>query len=90
MIHVGILHSLTGSMAISEASLVDAALMAIAEINQAGGVLGQAIAPIVEDGASNEKTFAQKARKLIQQDQVATLFGCWTSACRKAIVPVLS
>ena len=89
MINVGILHSLTGSMAISEASLVDAALMAIAEINQAGGVLGQEIAPIVEDGASNEKTFAQKARKLIQQDQVATLFGCWTSACRKAIVPVL-
>ena len=89
MINVGILHSLTGSMAISEASLVDAALMAIAEINQAGGVLGQEIAPIVEDGASNEKTFAQKARKLLQQDQVATLFGCWTSACRKAIVPVL-
>ena len=89
MINVGILHSLTGSMAISEASLVDAALMAIAEINQAGGVLGQEIAPIVEDGASNEKTFAQKARKLIQQDQVATLFGCWTSACRKAVVPVL-
>lgn len=89
MINVGILHSLTGSMAISEASLVDAALMAIAEINQAGGVLGQAIAPIVEDGASNEKTFAQKARKLLQQDQVAALFGCWTSACRKAIVPVL-
>jgi len=89
MINVGILHSLTGSMAISEGSLVDAALMAIAEINQAGGVLGQAIAPIVEDGASNEKTFAQKARKLIQQDQVATLFGCWTSACRKAVVPVV-
>ncbi|PZV19239.1 MAG: urea ABC transporter substrate-binding protein [Leptolyngbya sp.] len=89
MIDVGILHSLTGSMAISEASLVDAALMAIAEINQAGGVLGQAIAPIVEDGASTEKTFAQKARKLLQQDQVATLFGCWTSACRKAVVPVL-
>jgi urea ABC transporter urea binding protein len=89
MINVGILHSLTGSMAISEASLVDAALMAIAEINQAGGVLGQAIAPMIEDGASNEKTFAQKARKLIQQDRVATLFGCWTSACRKAVVPVL-
>jgi urea ABC transporter urea binding protein len=89
MINVGILHSLTGSMAISEASLVDAALMAIAEINQAGGVLGQAIAPIVEDGASHEKTFAEKARKLIQHDHAAALFGCWTSACRKAVVPVL-
>ncbi|WP_281063305.1 urea ABC transporter substrate-binding protein [Leptolyngbya sp. Cla-17] len=89
MINVGILHSLTGLMAISESLLVDAALMAIAEINQSGGVLGQAIAPSIEDGASNEKTFAQKARKLIQQDQVATLFGCWTSACRKAVIPVL-
>ncbi len=89
MINVGILHSLTGSMAISERSLVDAALMAIAEMNQAGGILGQAIAPIVEDGASNEKIFAQKAKKLIQQDRVATLFGCWTSACRKAVIPVL-
>ncbi|MEX0268861.1 urea ABC transporter substrate-binding protein [Leptolyngbyaceae cyanobacterium UHCC 1019] len=89
MIRIGLLHSLTGSMAISERSLVDAALMAIAEINQAGGVLGQAITPIIEDGGSNEKIFAQKARKLIQQDKVATLFGCWTSACRKALVPVL-
>jgi urea ABC transporter urea binding protein len=89
MIRIGILHSLTGSMAISEAPLVDAARMAIAEINQTGGVLGQPIEPVIEDGASDEKIFAEKARKLIQQDQVATIFGCWTSACRKAIVPVL-
>lgn len=86
MVRVGILHSLTGSMAISERSLVDAALMAIAEINQAGGVLGQLIEPVIEDGASDNREFVRKAEKLLQQDEVVTVFGCWTSASRKAVV----
>jgi urea transport system substrate-binding protein len=89
MVRVGILHSLTGSMAISERSLVDSALLAIAEINQAGGVLGDSIEPIIEDGASDSREFARKAKKLVQQDAVATVFGCWTSASRKAIIPLL-
>lgn len=88
MVRVGILHSLTGSMAISERPLVDAALMAIAEINEAGGVLAQLIEPIIEDGVSESREFACKTRKLLQQDEVATVFGCWTSASRKAIVPM--
>jgi len=88
-IRVGILHSLSGTMAISEASLKDAELMAIAEINQAGGVLGHQIEPVIEDGASHSATFAIKARKLIEQDQVATIFGGWTSASRKAVLPIL-
>ncbi|MCS6960000.1 MAG: urea ABC transporter substrate-binding protein [Pseudanabaenaceae cyanobacterium SKYGB_i_bin29] len=88
VIKVGILHSLSGTMAISEKSVVDAELMAIEEINAAGGVLGKKIEPIVEDGASDWPTFAEKARKLIDQDKVATVFGCWTSASRKAVLPV--
>lgn len=89
IIRVGILHSLSGTMAISEESLRDAELMAIAEINAAGGVLGKIIEPVIEDGASEPSTFALKCRKLIEQDQVATIFGGWTSACRKAVLPVL-
>jgi two-component system, NtrC family, sensor kinase len=88
-IAVGILHSLTGTMAISEASLKDAALMAIAEINAAGGVLGRMIEPIIEDGASDPTIFALKAKSMIEQDQVATIFGGWTSASRKAVLPIL-
>jgi len=88
-LRVGILHSLSGTMAISEASLKDAELMAIAEINEAGGVLGRSIEPVIEDGASDPTTFALKARKLIEQDKVVTIFGGWTSACRKAVLPVL-
>jgi urea ABC transporter urea binding protein len=76
-------------MAISEAPLVDAALMAIAEINQTGGVLGQDIEPVIEDAASDSNLFAAKARKLIQCDRVATLFGCWASDSRKAVLPVV-
>lgn len=87
-IKVGILHSLSGTMAISEVSLKDAELMAIEEINASGGVLGKKIEPIIEDGASDWPTFAEKAKKLIQQDKVATVFGCWTSASRKAVLPV--
>lgn len=88
-IPVGILHSGSGTMAISEKALIDAETLAIAEINQAGGVLGRQILPIVEDGASNPDSFAQKAQKLIQQDHVVTLFGCWTSSSRKAVIPIL-
>ena len=88
-IKVGVLHSLSGTMAISEVSVKDAELMAIEEINAAGGVLGKKIEPVVEDGASNPATFAEKAKKLLQQDKVATIFGCWTSASRKAVLPVV-
>ncbi|MBM7604549.1 urea transport system substrate-binding protein [Metabacillus crassostreae] len=88
-VEVGILHSLSGTMAISEVSLRDAELMAIEEINAAGGVLGKQIEPIIEDGASDWPTFAEKARKLLQQDKVATIFGGWTSASRKAMLPVV-
>jgi urea transport system substrate-binding protein len=87
-IKVGILHSLSGTMSISEVSVKDATLLAIEEINAAGGIMGKMIEPIIEDGASDWPTFAEKARKLIQQDQVAVVFGCWTSASRKAVLPV--
>ena len=87
-IKVGILHSLSGTMAISETTVVDVEKLAIKEINEAGGVLGMQIEAVVEDGASDWPTFAEKATKLIDQDQVATVFGCWTSASRKAVLPV--
>lgn len=86
-IKVGILHSLSGTMAISEKSVVDAEQLAIEEINKAGGVLGKQIEAIVEDGASDWPTFNEKAKKLIDQDKVVTVFGCWTSASRKAVLP---
>jgi urea transport system substrate-binding protein len=87
-IKVGILHSLSGTMAISEVTVRDAELLAIEEVNAAGGVLGKQIQPVVEDGASDWPTFAEKAQKLISQDKVATTFGGWTSASRKAMLPV--
>lgn len=87
-VKVGILHSLSGTMAISEVSVRDSELLAIEEINAKGGVLGKQIEPIVEDGASDWPTFAEKARKLISEDKVATVFGGWTSASRKAMLPV--
>ena len=85
---VGILHSLTGTMAISETGSVEAEKLAIAQINESGGVLGRKIKYIVEDGASDWPTFAEKARKLLVQDKVAAVMGCWTSASRKAVLPV--
>lgn len=88
VIKVGILHSLSGTMSISEVSVKDAELMAIAEINAAGGVLGKQLVPVLEDGASDWPTFAEKARKLLSEDKVATVFGGWTSASRKAMLPV--
>jgi urea transport system substrate-binding protein len=87
-IKVGILHSLSGTMAISEKSVVDAEKLAIKEINANGGVLGKQIEAITEDGASNWDTFREKATKLIDQDKVAVVFGCWTSASRKNVKPV--
>ena len=87
-IKVGILHSLSGTMAISETSLRDVALMTIENLNKAGGVLGRKIEPIVVDPASNWPLFAEKARQLIQKDQVAVVFGCWTSVSRKSVLPV--
>ena len=86
-IKIGILHSLSGTMAISETSVRDAELLAVKEINAAGGVLGRKLVPIVEDGASDNATFKEKAEKLLLNDKVATVFGCWTSASRKAVLP---
>lgn len=87
-IKVGILHSLSGTMAISEVSVKDAEMLAIEEINAAGGVLGKQLDPVIEDGASDWPTFAEKAQKLISADHVAAVFGGWTSASRKAMLPV--
>ena len=88
VVKVGILHSLTGTIALAEASVVDAEKLAIDEINAAGGVLGKKIEAVVEDGASDWPTFAEKARKLLERDKVAAVFGCYTSASRKAVLPV--
>jgi urea transport system substrate-binding protein len=88
-IKVGILHSLTGSMAISVRSLVDAEVLAIEEINAAGGVLGRQIEPVIEDARSEFAVlFPRKARKLLLEDKVAVVFGCWTSDGRKSVLPV--
>jgi urea transport system substrate-binding protein len=87
-IKVGILHSASGTMAISEVTVRDAELLAIDQLNASGGVLGKKIVPVVEDGASDWPTFAEKAQKLISEDRVATVFGGWTSASRKAMLPV--
>jgi urea transport system substrate-binding protein len=87
-IKIGILHSLSGTMAISETSLKDVALMAIDEINASGGVLGKQLEPVIVDPASNWPLFAEKARQLLAQDKVAVVFGCWTSVSRKSVLPV--
>jgi urea transport system substrate-binding protein len=87
-IKVGILHSLSGTMAISETVLKDVALMAIEEINAKGGVMGRKLEPVVVDPASNWPLFAEKARQLITQDKVNVVFGCWTSVSRKSVLPV--
>ncbi|WP_116026848.1 urea ABC transporter substrate-binding protein [Thermomonospora umbrina] len=87
-IKVGILHSLSGTMSISEVTVANAEKMAVDEINAAGGVLGKKLEVVQEDGASDWPTFAQKAQKLIRKDKVAAVFGGWTSASRKAMLPV--
>ncbi len=88
-VKLGLLHSLSGTIAIAEAALVDAEKMAIEEINAAGGVLGRPIQAVIEDGASDWPTFAEKTRKLLQRDKVAAIVGCYTSASRKAVLPAL-
>jgi urea transport system substrate-binding protein len=87
-VKVGVLHSLSGTMSISEVAVKDAVLLAVDEINAKGGVLGKKITPVIEDGASDWPTFAQKAEKLITVDKVPVVFGGWTSASRKAMLPV--
>ncbi len=88
-IKVGVLHSLSGTMAISETTLKDTMLMLIEEQNKKGGVLGKKLEPVVVDPASNWPLFAEKARELIQKDKVAAIFGCWTSVSRKSVLPVV-
>jgi urea transport system substrate-binding protein len=88
-IKVGILHSLSGTMAISERALVDATRMAIDEINDAGGILGRRVEVVVADGKSNPEVFASEAERLIREEEVSTIFGCWTSACRRTVRPVI-
>ncbi len=87
-IKVGILHSLSGTMAISETALKETALMTIAEINKSGGVMGKQLEAVVVDPASNWPLFAEKARQLLSKDKVAVTFGCWTSVSRKSVLPV--
>jgi urea transport system substrate-binding protein len=87
-IKIGVLHSLSGTMAISEVSLRDVVLMAVEEINARGGVLGRPLQPVVVDPASNWDLFAEKAKQLLLQDKVAVVFGCWTSVSRKSVLPV--
>src|SRR5437588_1265254 len=87
-IKVGILHSLSGTMAISETTLKDVMLMLIDEQNKKGGLLGKKLEPVVVDPASNWPLFAEKARELISKAKVAAVFGCWTSVSRKSVLPV--
>ena len=88
-IKVGVLHSLSGTMAISETTLKDTMLMLIEEQNKKGGVLGKKLEPVVVDPASNWPLFAEKARELIQKEKVAAIFGCWTAVSRKSGLPVV-
>ena len=88
-IKVGILHSLSGTMAISETVLKDTVLMAIDEINAKGGVMGKKLEPVIVDPASNWPLFAEKTKQLLGQDKVSVIFGCWTSVSRKSVLPVV-
>ena len=87
-IKVGVLHSLSGTMAISETTLKDTVLMMIDEQNKKGGLLGKKLEPVVVDPASNWPLFAEKARELLAKDKVDVTFGCWTSVSRKSVLPV--
>lgn len=88
-IHIGVLHSLSGTMAVSERPLVDAVRLAVEEINAAGGLLGRPVEMVVVDGRSDDGVFAAEAERLIVSDKVSALFACWTSTCRKAVKPVV-
>ncbi len=87
-IRVGVLHSLTGTMAESESPVVEATLLAIQELNEAGGVLGRPVEGLVRDGRSDPEVFASRAEALLTEDKVTTVFGCWTSASRKTVEPI--
>src|ERR1700759_5710919 len=87
-IKVGILHSLSGTMAISETTLKDTILMMIDEQNKKGGLLGKKLEAVVVDPASNWPLFAEKAQELLEKDKVAVVFGCWTFVSRKSVLPV--
>ena len=87
-IKIGILHSLSGTMAISETTLKDVMLMLIDDQNKKGGLLGKKLEAVVVDPASNWPLFAEKARQLVQVDKCAAVFGCWTSVSRKSVLPV--
>jgi len=87
-IRIGVLHSLTGTMAISERALVDAVQLAVDEINRSGGVLGRQIEPVVADGKSDPATFAREAQRLITAERVSAIFGCWTSGSRRTARPI--
>ncbi len=86
---VGILHSQTGPMAISEQSMIDAEVLALEQINKAGGLLGRPIRWVIADGGSDWTTFAREAERLIREERVSVIVGCWTSACRKGVLPVV-
>jgi len=88
-IKIGVIHALTGSMANSEKPLVEMVRMAVEEINSGGGLLGRQVEVLVRDSRSDPSVAAKMAKRLITQDHVAALFGCWTSACRKAVKPVV-
>ena len=88
-VQVGVLHSFTGPMAASERAVADATLLAIEEVNRKGGLLGREVEPVIADGESDEKVFAREAERLITSADVSTLFGCWTSASRKAVRSVV-
>src|SRR5215472_8260615 len=87
-IKIGILHSLSGTMAISESVLKDAVLMLIADQNNKGGLLGRKLEPVIADPASDWDLFAEKAADLLTKQKVAVVFGCWTSASRKSVLPI--
>ena len=88
-VRIGILHSLEGPMALSESPLVDAAILSVEEINQSGGVLGRTVEAVIGNGGSNPDRFRKEAERLITVEGAAALFGCWTSACRKAVKPIV-
>ena len=87
-IKIGVLHSLSGTMAISETTLKDTVLMMVDNLNKKGGLLGKKVEAVVVDPASNWPLFAEKARQLLEKDKVAAVFGCWTSVSRKSVLPV--
>lgn len=88
-IKVGVLHSLSGTMAISETTLKDTVLMMVEEQNKKGGLLGKKLEAVVVDPASNWPLFAEKARELLTEEEVDVIFGCWTSVSRKSVLPVI-